>query len=127
MARESQKETFPSLSRRQLAQLAGSSAAGLLLGGAACSTEPPRPTEKPMPSVATPADDPRIAHIEKRRGIPLTEEQRKGLPAQLKDLDNLCTKIRQFALEDGGSEPGTIFHPVPPGSPNPAPREIALG
>ncbi len=62
------------------------------------------------------ADDPRIALLEKERGLPLSAEQRSGLPAQLKDLDEGRAALRKFALHDGDSEPCFLFAPLAPTS-----------
>ena len=45
--------------------------------------------------------------------VPLTPEQNKALPRAVKDLKETLATLRKFPLQDGGSEPGTLFAPVP--------------
>jgi hypothetical protein len=100
-----------SLTRRQFSRLVAGTAAGMLAGSAASA----EPQEKPMDK--TPAtEDPRIPILEKERGIPYTEEQRKNLPPQLKDVDESVGGLRKYPLSDGGSEPCFVFTPVMPGA-----------
>ena len=42
-----------------------------------------------------------VVAIEKLRGVPLTEAQRKFLPAQLKDVNDTGASLRAFTLKDG--------------------------
>jgi hypothetical protein len=94
------------LTRRQFSRLIAGSAAGMLAGSAASA----EPQEKPMEKTPA-AEDLRIPLLEKERGIPYTEEQRKNLPPQLKDMDETVGGIRKYPLSDGGSEPCIVFTP----------------
>jgi hypothetical protein len=60
----------------------------------------------------TPMEDARIAPMEKERSAPFTEEQRRRLPARLKEIDDGSAERRTFPLSDGGSEPCSVFQPV---------------
>ena len=96
--------------RRQFSRRIVESAVGLLAASGAAEAQPVEPPsasgEKPPTSSQ---EDPRIVRIEKERSVPLSEAQRKGLPAQLKDLDETTAALRKFRLTDGGSEPGSVF------------------
>jgi hypothetical protein len=56
----------------------------------------------------------RIALLERDRHAPLTGEQRSILPAKLAALDESIAALRAFRLAEGGGEPATRFHPLPP-------------
>jgi hypothetical protein len=99
------------LTRRQFSRLVAGSAAGMLAGSAASA----EPQEKPMEKTPA-AEDARIPMLEKERGIPYTEEQRRNLPPQLKDVDESVGGLRKYPLSDGGSEPCFVFTPVTPGA-----------
>jgi hypothetical protein len=45
--------------------------------------------------------------------VPLTPEQNKALSRVVKDLKETLATLRKYPLQDGGSEPGTLFAPVP--------------
>ncbi len=81
-----------------------------LLKGAALTMAALSPVEAQTPSA--PAGTDRIAEFEKLRGVPLTPEQKKFLPGQLKDLEETGAGLRHFVLQDGGSEPAAVFHPL---------------
>src|SRR5690349_6798267 len=83
-------EVGTALTRRQFSRKVAGSAAGLLLYSAAEGQEAPAAPKE------TPAEaDPRIASLEKERSAPLTPDQRKRLPGQLKDLDEGATSLRK--------------------------------
>ena len=98
------------LTRRQFSRRMAGAVAGTLVGSTVTATA----QEEPMKKTPTSVEDPRIALLEKERGVPFTPEQRSGLPAQLKDLDGGNTALRKFALHDGGSEPCLVFQPLSP-------------
>ena|SRR5579883_1453085 len=96
------------LTRRQFSRLVTSSAATLLMANSASADEPP------TPAPASPGpDDPRLTQLKRERSAPLTPEQEKGLPAQMKDWDETRAELRKFPLRDGDSEPKLIFDPAP--------------
>ncbi|HLV79444.1 MAG TPA: hypothetical protein VKT32_04150 [Chthonomonadaceae bacterium] len=97
------------LTRRQFSWKVAGSAAGLLLCSAADGQETPAAPPQ------TPAEvDARIAVLEKERSAPLTPDQRKRLPGELKDLDEGAANLRKFPLPDGGGEPRVVFVPIEP-------------
>ncbi len=101
------------LSRRQFSRLAAGSAATLVTAlanpnDAQAGPLQTAPEKSPMPA----APDPRLAQLERERAAPFTPEQRKRLPAELKNLDEGLADLRKFPLADGGSEPATVFTPV---------------
>ena len=96
------------LTRRQFSRKVAGSAAGLLLCSTAEGQESPATKETPSEA------DPRIASLEKERSAPLTPDQRKRLPGELKDLDEGAAVLRKFPLPDGGGEPRVVFVPIEP-------------
>lgn len=105
------------LTRRQFSRWMAGSAAGLLAARTAeanpametASEAQSRPSDKPERNYEA---DPRIAELEREHGSPLTPAQRKGLPGQLKDVDDGGAALRKHPLPDGGGEPHIIFTPL---------------
>lgn len=98
------QERKPGMTRRQMARTAAAMAAGIVAGEMMPESE--------VKAAQMPAgEDPRIAWLAKERGVPYTDEQRKAMPAQLKNLDEGSQALRKFALPDGGGEPGFLFVP----------------
>ena len=103
----------PRVTRRDIARLAVGSALGAVAAG--CQLPPPSnvPSETPkMPDKTVSLADPRLTQLEKAHGSALSVPQRKRLAKSLSDIDSTCDALRKFALQDGGSEPNTIFHPT---------------
>ena len=57
-----------------------------------------------------------IEKLERERQTPFTEAQRKYLLYKLKEIEDQTKILREYPLEDGGSEPATVFHPLCPES-----------
>ena len=96
------QESMQGWTRRQFARrMVGSAAGALMCAASETGAEEPPPARP----------DERIAQLEKERGRPLTEAQRKGIPGQLKELDEGAKGLRKYPLADGGSEPSFVFKP----------------
>ncbi len=117
----------PRVTRRDIARLAVGSALGAVAAG--CQLPPPTPpsnvpSETPkMPDKTVSLADPRLTQLEKAHGSALSAPQRKRLAKSLSDIDSTCDALRKFALQDGGSEPNTLFHPTPAEPTQPSARK----
>ena len=60
-----------------------------------------------------PLEDVRIPLLEAAHGLALTDAQRTRIGGELKDIDDMGAALRSYKISDGGSEPATVFHPLP--------------
>lgn len=100
-----------SVSRRDFARLLTGTTAGTLATMAGCA-----PTEKPKMNSSVPPPPPKnetaVPDLAKQLNVSLTPEQQKLLPRALKDIADTSASLRKYPLQDGGSEPGTLFTPT---------------
>src|SRR5438874_307159 len=94
------------ISRREAGKAAMGIVAGVLVGAerADAQTEP-----KPAPA----SGDVRVALIEKSRGKPFTEEQRKAVLTNIQGSDDAWTKARIAFTVPDQTEPDFVFSPSP--------------
>ena len=92
------------LTRRQFTRLTG-----LWLG---IGPSLPRSQEAKIMQVE-PLEDVRIPLLEAAHGLALTDAQRTRIGGELKDVEDMGAALRLYKISDGGSEPATVFHPLP--------------
>ncbi len=80
-----------------------------LLSGAVLTAAATQITEAQTAKPAEGTAD--VVALEKLRGVPLTEAQRKFLPVQLKDVNDTGASLRAFTLKDGQDDLALVFHP----------------
>lgn len=87
------------MTRREFSTILAGAAAGLAVPAAAQT--PAEPAKPPV--------DGRIAWLISERGASGTEAQNSGIADQLKQIDGTAAAMRKYHLDDGGSEPATVF------------------
>lgn len=101
------------VSRRDFARLVTGTAAGVVATATGCApTEKQKVNTPPPPVKVTPKEETYLPDLGKQLGVNLTPEQIKRLPHALKDIADTSAELRKFPLQDGGSEPGTLFTPI---------------
>ena len=93
------------ISRRELGKAVTGAVVGALAASALAAEA--QKEEKPVTEADT-----RTTLIEKSRGKPLTEDQRKTISKNIRENDEAWTKGREFLVPDG-TEPDFVFRPTP--------------
>lgn len=95
------------MTRRELGRLAAGSVAGALAASAVSGVGAAAAQEPPKSEIDT-----RLALIEKSRGGPLPEEQRRAVLKSIQSTEEAWARGRQFPVPDG-TEPNFLFRPTP--------------
>ena len=79
-----------------------------LVAGAAAALAAPAAAQTP-PEPVKAAPDGRIAWLISERGVAGTAAQNSGIADQLRQMDDTAAAMRKYHLDDGASEPATVF------------------
>jgi hypothetical protein len=95
------------LSRRELGRVAVAA-----MTGAIAAVATPGETQTEQTHIPVPDIDTRLTQIEKSRGKPFTEEQRKAVLKNIQDTDDSWAKGRKGFTVPDQTEPDFVFRPT---------------